>query len=1037
MVLARSPLPPWPGTPVIDPRNGYVYIPVGSGNITVLRGSVQLGVIPGQGPYSGSAFDPSNGYLYFLGQNDLLVVCGLRALADISVGPYATSVLYDPADGSVYVASESFDLVVVVHGLRVIATIQLYGAECLAGEAYDPIDTAIYVVDQCVGNLYLIKGTYLVNSWYVGSNPTSVAYDPADQTIYVSLGVFLFGWGYLLLFRGSTQVGNVTVGCGPGAGVYNSQNGLLYVENTCSANISVVRSDYVVASLATPGASGPLVLDPATGYVYVPAGAGIWVFDGLVQVASVDLGAGLEQQNGIDGIAFDLPEDELYATTSNIFESNGTLSIIGPGPSGVPVTFGEVGLIPGTSWNVSINATLGNTTVFSASATVAFALPPGSYVYAVQVPWGYVCWDPEGTLNVPGSGLSVSIGFTLPPAPAGPHEVASVPTGAGPEAEVYDPADGYVYVTAPGPLYGNNLAVIDGATLLGIVPVGFGPMSIVYDAADGSVYVVSLYSNQVNVVNGTTVVANVTLSLPCIVYGLPTFEAYDPGDADVYVAASGCPVQHRGPAQLVVLHGTSIIGYVPLPSMPGGPTTYDASDGSLVVAAGGELFYVQGTSVVSTLLLGLPKYNGVTDMSYNPSNGYLYVAESTNTVAVLDGTTFVTNLSLGWTLGSIAVDPLTGAEYITGCSYVNYTCFGQGAEVIGTGVVATFALGFGPAAAVTDPADGLVYVPNYGSDNTSVLEGGLVLASVSVGSGPWSAVADPTNGFVYVTDTLGGNESVLSSSALYGVTFESSGLLPGTPWSVTMAGIAQTTNLTSVTFVEPNGTYPYSIAGPPVYTLSLPSFSGTTAVDGASFVQPVAFSPGPAIFYRYDVSFHEVGLPAGLNWSVLLGSPVVGRTNLSAPGGGNVVFLEPNGTFSYSIWAPTGYGVARISGPGHPGLTRLIVRGASFFTVTFGPLEPVSFSERGLAGGTWTVAVDGQTNSSPAGSSITFWLVGGGDYACAVGKVAGYFTLAGHFAVVVHARPASVVITFFPVRPHPVLYVPSSFTGVRKAEPLR
>lgn len=81
-------------------------------------------------------------------------------------------------------------------------------------------------------------------------------------------------------------------------------------------------------------------------------------------------------------------------------------------------------------------------------------------------------------------------------------------------------------------------------------------------------------------------------------------------------------------------------------------------------------------------------------------------------------------------------------------------------------VVATTAVGVYPSTGVYDAANGELYVPNYGSENVSVIDttNHTVVATIAVGVQPTEVVYDPANGDVYVVSTSSGNVSVISGA---------------------------------------------------------------------------------------------------------------------------------------------------------------------------------------------------------------------------------------------------------------------------------
>src|SRR5207249_391593 len=81
--------------------------------------------------------------------------------------------------------------------------------------------------------------------------------------------------------------------------------------------------------------------------------------------------------------------------------------------------------------------------------------------------------------------------------------------------------NGYVYVANE---LSNNVSVINRTTVVGTVAVGNQPEGVGYDNRSGYIYVANFGSNNVSVINGTTVVA----TIPVGIY--PIGVAYDSGN---------------------------------------------------------------------------------------------------------------------------------------------------------------------------------------------------------------------------------------------------------------------------------------------------------------------------------------------------------------------------------------------------------------------------------------------------------------------------------------------------------------------------
>ncbi len=85
------------------------------------------------------------------------------------------------------------------------------------------------------------------------------------------------------------------------------------------------------------------------------------------------------------------------------------------------------------------------------------------------------------------------------------------------------------------------------------------------------------------------------------------------------------------------------------------------------------------------------------------------------------------------------------------------------------------------------------------------------------------------------------NASIGWFQVIYAVAFTESGLPSGTAWSVTMNGTEQTAPSGTLTFTEPNGSYPFTVTAPEGYSAS--PATGIIPVQGAGASQSIAFSP--------------------------------------------------------------------------------------------------------------------------------------------------------------------------------------------------
>lgn len=137
-----------------------------------------------------------------------------------------------------------------------------------------------------------------------------------------------------------------------------------------------------------------------------------------------------------------------------------------------------------------------------------------------------------------------------------------------------------------------------------------------------------------------------------------------------------------------------------------------------------------------------------------------------------------------------------------------------------------------------------------------------------------------------------------------GVTFVEAGLAIGTEWVAFLSNLSNArigTDSTSVAIPAPNGTYGWS-----AYALGYEGSptTGIVTVNGTFVTVHITFSG--LVRGTYLVLFAPYpftsGIPGSASWTITLG----GET-LEIAGSVPVVFVEPNGTFSWLISAPVGY----------------------------------------------------------------------------------------------------------------------------------
>ena len=313
-------------------------------------------------------------------------------------------------------------------------------------------------------------------------------------------------------------------------------------------------------------------------------------------------------------------------------------------------------------------------------------------------------------------------------------------------------------------------------------------------------------------------------------------------------------------------------------------------------------------SVLTNITVG----NGPEQMLYDPSNGYIYVANTmSNSISVIDPSiraAIKTITSLSRPLYML-YDPSNGYIYVVNEGSNSVSVIDTSKEA----VIANITVGYAPYFLLYDPSNGYIYVANRNSaqingqyqllPSVSVISPRIVVANVTLtaqitipsvllNSLPLYMLYDPSNGYIYVANSLTGTVSVLNQSPgkTAMVTFTSSGLPSTSSWSVSINGIWMSSNSNQMAFKELTGTYAWQVYAPHGY-VAVPS-TGTVTLTDSNVTIHLDFLPAP----KYcTVTFLERGLPAGQMWSVTLNG--VTRSSVND----TVTFNETPGVYRFAV----------------------------------------------------------------------------------------------------------------------------------------
>jgi|GEM_PF-1137044 len=525
-----------------------------------------------------------------------------------------------------------------------------------------------------------------------------------------------------------------------------------------------------------------------------------------------------------------------------------------------PVTFIENGLPLGSKWNVTLNGLNES----SNSNTIVFNETNGTYFYKITAfAKDYAPEPSTGIVNV--SGVPNAVLTTI-----------EVPSGH-PSDIAYDPANKMIYtinwnnsgyyITAINP----NTNQI--STILNVTNI-MSPSSILYDPSNKLLYVYGLgnIEDVVLVINSTNSIVK-TINVPgSQVYPL----TYDPQNGYVYLVGANDSMN-----DVYVLYALS--------------PSFTLSNVTVLPGS----FYDMGHGIL-----------------YNPSNNLIYVAMgNTNNVDVVNVSTKsivkIIQIGNGTQPESLGYDPLTKEVYVPEDYLSNVFIINSTTNTFYKNIT----VGLYPGNPVYDPSNGYMYVVNFGSDSVSIVNGltNKVFNNVSVGNGPWSIAYDNYTHKIYVTNywSSPGSVSVINEGTTqyinfvktqeiqaYNLYFKETGLPKGMQWGITLNGTLYTTKNTTLSFIEPNGSYPFTIENISGYTAK--PFKGVVVINGKNETINITFTNiKPKSLYA--VIFEETGLPLGTEWSVTLGNKTLNSTN------GEITFMVYNGSYTFKVGNISGY----------------------------------------------------------------------------------------------------------------------------------
>ena len=235
------------------------------------------------------------------------------------------------------------------------------------------------------------------------------------------------------------------------------------------------------------------------------------------------------------------------------------------------------------------------------------------------------------------------------------------------------------------------------------------------------------------------------------------------------------------------------------------------------------------------------------------------------------------------------------------------------------------------------------------------------------------------------------------SRTTYPVKFTSTGLPTGTDWSVTLNGTTATGPNPTLTFIVPNGSYPFQVGAIPGFVTV--DRSGTVTVAGSTLAVSIAWTA-----FTYPVTFASSGLPSGTGWNITVGGVTVSTRSST------IIVDSPNGTYAYVLGVVPGYREAQ----GAQGQFTVSANATTVLLTWIHVLYAVALTETGLpTGTTWSANVGGLSVSGP--SSTLFVNRSNGTYPLTVAGASGFVPVSYPSQVVVQGGGVVVSVTFGPM----------------------
>ena len=538
------------------------------------------------------------------------------------------------------------------------------------------------------------SGSHGLSHLDIGSDPVSVAYNPASGKTYVADGT---SKSVAVIDSDNKIIRTVNLGIQPTSMVVDPSTNSVIVGGSSSDRKGTIvmiggQSDVVTVTINTPAAIGVVAYDKDNKDIYAATSVSLGVNGNQSTILVIDtLTESISSQIVVNGSVSDIIYDgasrELYVSaTAHAGKLTGTVTVIdaltnevtanvevGIAPEGLALVDGKIYVANSGSSSVSVIDSSSNTVV----ETIPVEIDPVDLAYDSTNKAIYVTDKSSGELSIINtSSLSLE---------------GVINVGSTPASIAYDSTNNELYLTnevnlsVSGstneglvivipvqdiPNLGADISISDQLTSSGTevalkadVPVGGAPTAIAYDPSNNLIYTADSASDTVSVIDAASdkVITNIPVGID------PTAIVYDSVNSNIYVADTG-----SNNIVEVSTEDNSIVVTIDVGLQPSG-IAFDQANRELYVSNSGSdtvsVIDTNSNTVVATIDVGI----NPTSIAYDPINGEVYVAnsgstdESSNIVSVIDAATneVVNDITVGSDPTFVTVDTNNGEVFVS------------------------------------------------------------------------------------------------------------------------------------------------------------------------------------------------------------------------------------------------------------------------------------------------------------------------------------------------------------------------------------